>query len=146
MDIVNKQTRSRMMSGIKGKDTQPELLIRRMLHKDGFRFRIHVKHLPGKPDIVLRKYNAVIFIHGCFWHMHDCKYFKWPKSRMDFWRNKLTRNHFNDMINMGKLFGTGWRICIIWECSIRDKANDIGELKSRIVKWLTHGNDFLEVP
>jgi DNA mismatch endonuclease (patch repair protein) len=80
-DIVDKATRSRMMAGIRGKNTKPELLVRRALHAEGFRFRLHVKDLPGKPDIVLPRYKAVIFVHGCFWHGHECTHFKWPKTR-----------------------------------------------------------------
>ena len=91
-DVVDRKTRSRMMSGIRGKNTRPELLIRKGLHARGFRFRLHDKRLPGKPDLVLPKYSAVIFVHGCFWHGHDCHLFKWPQSRREFWRKKITRN------------------------------------------------------
>lgn len=85
-DVVDSATRSRMMSCIRGKDTRPEMVIRRGLHKSGFRFRLHDKSMPGKPDLVLKKYNAVIFINGCFWHKHECRLFKWPKTRPEFWR------------------------------------------------------------
>ena len=102
-DIVDKTTRSRMMSGIKGKNTKPEILIRSLLHQEGFRFRIHDNNLPGQPDIVLKKYRAVIFIHGCFWHRHECHLFKWPKTRPEFWKNKINRNHENDTQTLREL-------------------------------------------
>ena len=145
MDIVDKETRSRMMSGIKGKNTKPELMIRSILHKSGFRYRVHVKGLPGKPDLVFKKYMAVIFVHGCFWHMHDCKYFKWPKSRTDFWKEKLNKNHTNDKQNIVKLSDLGWRVCVIWECSIREAKNDMDSIKIKVEKWLRSDKDFLEV-
>lgn len=102
-DTVPPDVRSRMMAGIKAKDTKPELIIRRGLHAMGFRFRLHAKGLPGKPDLVLRKYRAVIFVNGCFWHGHECVLFKWPKSRADFWREKINRNRHNDRVNSAKL-------------------------------------------
>jgi len=145
MDIVDRETRSRMMSGIKGKNTKPELTIRKLLHKEGFRFRLHVKDLPGKPDIVLKKYNAVIFVHGCFWHRHDCKYFKWPKSRPDFWKEKLNGNVENDRMNVKKLQSLDWRICLVWECSIRGADKDIERVKLEITDWLKSDVDFVEV-
>ncbi len=144
-DIVDKDTRSRMMSGIKSKNTKPEILIRSLLHKDGFRFRIHVNELPGKPDLVFKKYNAVIFIHGCFWHKHDCKYFKWPKSRNEFWNDKLNKNSENDKKNLKKLLNSGWRVCVIWECSIREAKKHMNPLKEKIETWLKSDNCFLEV-
>src|SRR3546814_5787277 len=96
-DIVSPAKRSQMMSGIRGKDTKPELLVRRALHAKGFRFRLHVKDLPGRPDIVLRKHQAVVLVHGCFWHGHDCRYFKPPSTRPEFWLAKIGRNRANDL-------------------------------------------------
>jgi DNA mismatch endonuclease, patch repair protein len=145
MDVVDKKTRSRMMSGIKCKNTRPEILIRSMLHREGFRFRIHVTGLPGKPDLVLKKYKAVIFVHGCFWHRHDCKYFKWPKSRSDFWKAKLNKNHIIDEHNLMKLFEKGWRVCIIWECAIRESKDNLVEIRKKVGDWLKKGSSFLEV-
>lgn len=118
-DIVDTATRSKMMSGIKGKNTSPELFVRKALHARGFRFRIHVKDLPGKPDLVLPKYNAVVFIHGCFWHGHDCRYFKLPKTRPEFWVNKIEKNKLRDSENIRTLLLSGWRVIVIWECAIR---------------------------
>src|SRR3990172_9124666 len=97
VDIVDASTRSRMMAGIRGRNTKPEILIRSLLHCQGFRFRLHVSDLPGKPDIVLRRFRAIIFVHGCFWHGHDCHFFKWPRTRPAFWRKKIKDNHANDL-------------------------------------------------
>ena len=116
VDIVDSATRSRMMSNIKGRNTKPELLIRSLLHAQGFRFRIHRKDLPGKPDIVLPKYKAIIFIHGCFWHGHqNCRLFKLPGSRTEFWEAKISKNQDNDLKTKELLLNSGWRICTIWE-------------------------------
>ncbi|WP_038912967.1 very short patch repair endonuclease [Dickeya zeae] len=117
MDIVDKKTRSRMMSGIKGKNTLPELVIRKYLHAQGFRFRLHVNKLPGRPDIVLSKYKLCIFVHGCFWHHHDgCKYATIPKTRTEFWMNKFTLNKQRDIEVKMQLYGMGWRVFELWEC------------------------------
>jgi len=136
-DVVSKAVRSRMMSGIKGKDTKPELLVRKGLHKLGFRYRIHGKELPGKPDIVLHKYNAAIFVNGCFWHMHDCHLFKWPSTRPEFWKEKLERNVRRDKSNYEKLRAKGWRVGLIWECSIKGrKKRDISEVIEQCSLWI----------
>lgn len=118
-DVVNPETRSRMMSGIRGKNTKPEIIIRSQLHRLGFRFRIHNTKLPGKPDIVLKKYRAVIFIHGCFWHRHLCHLFKWPKTHPDFWKKKINNNHARDKKILDQLIELNWRICVVWECAIK---------------------------
>lgn len=121
MDIVDQHTRSRYMSGIKSKDTNPELKVRKELHRRGFRYRIHNSSLPGKPDIVMSKHKTVILVHGCFWHMHDCKLFKLPQTRRDFWKNKLENNVKRDKQNNTLLNMKGWRVFVIWECSIKRK-------------------------
>ena len=137
IDIVDKQTRSRMMSGIRAKNTKPELLMRKMLHRRGFRFRLNVKTLPGKPDIVLPKHNAIIFVHGCFWHGHGCRLFKWPSTRREFWQEKIRKNIRNDQKSNSSLLAMGWRIAVIWECSIKSKSNDSNQLLfAKIVEWL----------
>lgn len=116
-DIVNKATRSRMMSGIRGKDTKPEMIVRRFLHHAGFRYRLHMKDLPGKPDIVLPKYRTVIFVHGCFWHRHPgCPLAATPKSNEKFWRDKLDGNVERDQRNVSALEDVGWRVFVVWEC------------------------------
>jgi len=140
VDIVDKTTRSRMMSGIRGKDTRPELIIRKALFRKGFRYKLHDKTLPGKPDLVLPKYQAVIFIHGCFWHGHDCHLFKWPSTRPEFWKNKITRNIEVDKRNIRQLKNEGWYILTVWECALKGKGRrDLDELVTDIASWLVSG-------
>lgn len=144
-DVVDRATRSRMMSGIRSKNTKPELIIRKALHRKGFRYRLHVKELSGRPDIVLPKYRAVIFVHGCFWHGHDCRFFKVPSSRTDFWLNKIETNRQKGQQTVEELVSDGWRICIVWECALRGGSKDPNFLADRIAGWI-HGNEpFLEV-
>lgn len=145
-DIVSQETRSRMMSGIKGKNTKPELLIRRGLHKMGFRYSLHSKGLPGKPDLVFRKYRAVMFIHGCFWHRHHCHLFKMPSTRREFWETKLNRNCEIDARTILSLRESGWRLCIIWECAIKGKhRRPLDEVLRLCSKWLCSKKDFIEI-
>ena len=131
VDIVDKATRSRMMSGIRGKNTQPEILIRHGLHRLGFRYRLHGSKLPGRPDIVLPKFNAVILVHGCFWHGHDCRYFKLPTTRTGFWKEKIDGNRARDSRNLDSLLTAGWRVCIVWECAVRGRDADTGKSATR---------------
>lgn len=120
MDVHSKETRSYNMSRIRSKDTKPEMLVRRFLHKNGFRYRLHVKDLPGKPDIVLPKYKTLIFIHGCFWHGHKgCKYFVVPKTRTDWWLEKIGRNVENDKLSKSLLLIAGYTVIDIWECELK---------------------------
>lgn len=107
------------MAGIRGSHTKPELMIRRGLHAKGFRFRLHCRGLPGKPDLVLPRYRAAIFVHGCFWHRHECQLFKWPKSRVEFWRDKIEGNRARDNRAEAALRANGWRVLKVWECSLR---------------------------
>jgi DNA mismatch endonuclease (patch repair protein) len=140
-DVVDKQTRSRMMSGIQGKNTKPEIRIRSLLHRQGFRFRIHDKSLPGKPDIVLKRFRAVILVHGCFWHAHDCHLFKWPSTRKEFWQSKIEGNKSRDLENIKALKNSGWRILTIWECSMKGKTRlNESELINIIGDWLKDDN------
>jgi len=120
-DIVSPETRSRMMAGIKGKNTKPEMIIRKGLHRLGFRYRLHDSYLPGKPDMVFPRYKAVIFAHGCFWHGHSCHLFKWPSSNEEFWRTKIERNMEVDKQNIIRLQAMGWRTGIVWECALKGK-------------------------
>lgn len=146
VDIVDSATRSRMMSNIKGRNTKPELLIRSLLHAQGFRFRIHRKDLPGKPDIVLPKYKAIIFIHGCFWHGHqNCRLFKLPASRTEFWEAKISKNQENDLKAKDLLLNSGWRICTIWECAVRRSKKDPVTLMDILTKWLSGSEQLLEI-
>lgn len=135
MDIVTREQRSRMMSGIKGKNTKPELLLRSALHALGFRFRIQRKDLPGKPDIVLPKYKTIIFVHGCFWHRHPgCKYAYTPKSNVEFWTNKLEGNVTRDRLTEKTLEEMGWRVLIVWECEIKTLLENTSRLREMITQ------------
>ncbi len=119
-DVHEPETRSYNMSQITGKDTKPEMLVRKFLHSNGFRYRLHAKELPGKPDLVLPKYNSVIFVHGCFWHAHeDCKYFKIPKTRTEWWKKKLFGNKDRDEKNIRKLKDKGWNVMVTWGCELK---------------------------
>lgn len=120
MDIVDQRTRSRMMAGIKGKDTKPEMAVRRYLHAFGYRFRLHREDLPGKPDIVLAKLKTCIFVHGCFWHRHiGCRYATVPKTREDFWSDKFRATVARDLRAIQALKDAGWRVLVVWECEIK---------------------------
>ncbi len=131
IDVVDKATRSRMMSGIRGKNTSPEYTVRRYLHAQGLRYRLHVKDLPGKPDLVFPRYDLVLFVHGCFWHRHrGCKFAYTPKSNLDFWQKKFDDNTRRDKEAMRKLKKAGWRVFIIWECELSDAK--LASLASRI--------------
>lgn len=119
-DVHDKATRSYNMSRIRGKDTKPEMLVRKFLHAHGFRYRLHVKDLPGKPDIVLPKYKTVIFVHGCFWHGHEgCKYFVIPKTRTEWWTEKIQRTRLLDEQNECSLAAEGWKVLTVYECDLR---------------------------
>ena len=137
MDIVDKAKRSKMMSAITATNTEPEMLVRRILHNAGFRYRLHDKKLPGTPDIVLSKYRAVIEVRGCFWHRHNCHLFKWPSSRREFWHEKLQRNFDRDLANEKAIIGKGWRILIVWECALKGKSK-LGreQLEERLFSWM----------
>ena len=140
-DNVEPTVRSRMMAGIRGSNTQPEILLRRLLHRQGFRFRLQVSELPGKPDIVLSRYHAVLFVHGCFWHGHDCPLFRLPKTRTDFWLEKINGNRQRDQNVEALLLSKGWRIGIVWECALRGMAeNVLDNTAQRIGKWLQSGS------
>lgn len=121
-DIISKEKRSWNMSRIQGRNTKPEIIVRSLLHKAGYRFRLHKKDLPGKPDIVLFKYKTIIFVHGCFWHRHlGCKYSYTPKTRTDFWESKFKHNMSRDIENITELKGLGWKVLVIWECETIDE-------------------------
>jgi len=120
MDVHTPAQRQRNMQAIKGRDTVPEMLVRRYLHAHGFRYRLHVKDLPGKPDIVLPKYKTVIFIHGCFWHGHEgCKYYVVPKTRTEWWLEKIGKNKENDKLAVALLKKAGWKVLVVWECGLK---------------------------
>lgn len=141
MDNKTKAERSLNMSRIRAKDTKPELTIRRLLFADGFRYRIHVKTLPGTPDLVLPKYRAVIFVHGCFWHGHDgCKYAKLPETHGEFWRDKISKNKERDQRVRQELLSGGWRVLTIWTCSIKNQAK-VKETYTQVKDWILNKAD-----
>ena len=133
------------MSQIKGKDTSIEVNVRKALFKDGFRFRKNVKELPGKPDVVLPKYKTVIFIHGCFWHGHNCPLYKIPTTRTEFWKNKLEGNRKRDLLNKKKLMKMSWRIVSVYECSWRlckiDRDTKFDQISSRVIDFILNGTN-----
>lgn len=121
-DNVDKETRSRIMARVGGKNTVPEIALRKAIFCQGFRYRLHVSALPGKPDIVLPRYRAAIFINGCFWHWHGCRHSRLPSSNVAYWEVKIGRNRERDQVNYAKLLSDGWRVLIIWECALK-KSN-----------------------
>ena len=124
VDVVSSEVRSRMMSGIRARDTRPELQVRRYLHSRGFRFRVTDRSLPGCPDLVLRKWRTAIFVHGCFWHGHgSCRFFRLPSTRPEFWRSKIEKNVLRDRQCAEQLLTLGWRVAIVWECALREDSN-----------------------
>jgi DNA mismatch endonuclease (patch repair protein) len=134
VDTISPEHRSWNMSRIKGKNTKPELIVRSQLHRMGFRFRLHRKDLPGKPDIVLPKYKTVIFVHGCFWHGHKgCKFFVVPKTRTEFWVNKINTNIRNDKKNHRLLKKMGWKVVVCWECKLKkDFVGWMGKIERKL--------------
>lgn len=127
VDVVDRVTRSRMMAGIRGRDTKPELLVRRGLHSLGFRYRLHDSRLPGKPDLVFPSRRAVILVHGCFWHLHGCRYSKLPSTRRAWWKAKLEGNRSRDDEVQQQLGLAGWRVLVIWECALRGPRNTLAK-------------------
>lgn len=148
-DVVDAATRSRMMAGIRSKNTTPELVVRKALHAHGFRFRLHSKGLPGKPDVVLPKWHVVLFVHGCFWHNHGCHLSKVPQGNATFWRAKLAANVERDRLIKNQLATAGWRVLTVWECAIRGKKA-LSDLPARIdalAAWIRdpEGSQTLEI-
>lgn len=139
VDVHTKKQRSFNMSRIKGSNTKPELMIRRALFARGFRYRLHQKDLPGKPDLTFSKHKAVIFINGCFWHYHECDLFKMPATRRKWWKDKLSRTRERDSDHIKKLLADGWRVLTVWECAFRGRGKtqkDFDRTISSIAKWL----------
>ena len=126
------------MAAIRGKDTKPELMIRRGLHAKGFRYRLQGRGLPGRPDLVLPKHHAVIFVHGCFWHQHNCPLFRWPQTRQEFWREKINGNARRDTEALGRLLDAGWRVGIVWECALKGRSKrPLPEVIDSLSLWLS---------
>lgn len=138
-DVHNKETRSYNMSQIKGKDTKPEILVRKFLFAKGYRYKLYDKKLQGKPDLVFPKYKKVIFIHGCFWHGHEgCKYFVIPKTRTEWWINKINRTKEKDSLNVDTLENEGWKVKNIWECELNSHSK--GSTLNKILEFIKSEN------
>lgn len=143
VDVMQSSQRSALMSRIRAKDTTPELQVRSMLWREGYRFRLHPRELPGRPDIVLPKWRAVVLVNGCFWHAHEnCRLFRIPATRTDFWRTKLEANRQRDMRVIKSLQDLDWRIAVVWECALRD---DPGSLMRDLAAWVRKGVPFIEI-
>lgn len=137
MDNVSRATRSRIMASVPQRNTKPELTLRTALHHLGIRYRLHDVRLPGRPDLVLKKFGAVIFVHGCFWHGHICRYATSPATHTEFWRGKLAANKARDKLVLLRLSETGWRALVVWECAM--KASGLTETVQTVADWLRSG-------
>lgn len=145
-DPLTREQRRRNMAGIRAQNTKPEMTLRRGLHKRGLRYRLHVRDLPGTPDLVFPTARAVVFVHGCFWHGHDCALFKLPASNTDFWETKITRNQVRDQLAVAALTESGWRVLTVWECSLRGRGHrPETELLAEVIGWLRGGSQRLEI-
>jgi DNA mismatch endonuclease (patch repair protein) len=139
VDVVPPHVRSRMMSGIRGKNTKPEIVVRKLLFAAGYRFRLHRKDLPGVPDIVMPGRRVAIFVHGCFWHLHkECYLVKMPATRSKFWKDKLEANVSRDSRSVANLRELGWRVLSVWECATRDRES-LSVLQGRLCAWIDGG-------
>lgn len=145
-DVVTPEVRSRMMAGIKGKDTRPEMVIRSALHRAGFRFRLHYKNLPGRPDLAFPRYRTVVFVHGCFWHGHNCHLFRWPSTRGEFWREKIGRNLARDSQQTSALLDAGWRVAVVRECALKGRTRlPLPDIVEMLSLWIRSGEQTLEI-
>lgn len=145
MDTVDVKTRSKIMSLVRQKATGPELIIRKALHRRGFRYRLNVKSLPGSPDLVFPKYHAVIFVHGCFWHRHGCKATTTPGTRREFWEAKFKDNVSRDKRNIEELGSFGWRVMVVWECVLKKNKKSLNRIVDDVVKWLNSDKVYAEI-
>lgn len=139
VDTLTPRARSERMARIRGKNTKPEMVVRRLLHRMGYRFRLHAKELPGRPDIIFRRRRKVVFVHGCFWHKHpssDCKLARMPKSKLEFWGPKLDANRERDIRNEGLLREAGWQFLVVWECELRDME----QLENKLRDFMSEGS------
>ncbi|MGX9854563.1 very short patch repair endonuclease [Limimaricola variabilis] len=145
MDVFDATTRSRNMAAIRSANTKPEMLLRRALHSQGYRYRLHRAGLPGRPDLVLAGRRVVIFVHGCFWHRHqECRFATTPATRPEFWQSKLDSNVNRDARSVEALVGMGWRVATVWECQLQRGAQD--ETIKRLTSWLDGGGEKFELP
>ena len=144
VDVVSREVRSRMMAGIRDRDTKPELLLRREMHRRGFRYRLHVKDMPGRPDLVLVRQRVAVFVQGCFWHRHEgCRFSAVPKSNEEFWSAKFNENVARDKRIQKELRMDGWRVAIVWECALR--RHGAGPVVDTFEAWLTSSSDLLNI-
>jgi DNA mismatch endonuclease (patch repair protein) len=145
-DVHDSETRRRNMAAIRGTGTKPELLIRRGLHARGFRYRLHDRKLPGRPDIVFPKYRAVLFVNGCFWHGHECAAFRWPGTRQEFWYEKISGNSARDARNRERLLAEGWRVAVVWECALKGRHRlPEGDALDSLARWISSGGTALDI-
>lgn len=145
IDIVDRNTRSRIMARIGGKDTLPELTLRRRLHRAGFRYRLHDRNLPGRPDLVLPRHRAALFVHGCFWHRHQgCRFATTPATRAEFWQAKFAGTIERDRLQQQSLRDAGWRVAVVWECALDGKHLDSTVML--VCDWLSTADSTLEIP
>lgn len=145
-DSFSATERSEVMSKVRNKDTGPELLIRKALHARGFRYRLHVPDVPGKPDLVFPRFRSAVFINGCFWHGHRCNRFSWPSSNAEFWKAKIGKNVNRDQRNISSLSESGWRVLVVWECTVRGKGKwPLDEVVDTIGEWLLSTSSYSEL-
>ena len=146
MDTVSHEVRSRMMSGIRTRNTKPEVLFRKGLHRRGYRYRLHPSYVPGKPDFVLPRHRVAAFVHGCFWHQHDCALFKMPSTRREFWRTKLDRNRERDKEVAERVALAEWRLLTVWECAIRGRYQiGLDRALEQVEQWLPTTEQAIEI-
>ncbi|WP_299181955.1 very short patch repair endonuclease [uncultured Neptuniibacter sp.] len=147
VDVHEKAIRSKNMSAIRSKDTKPEIWLRKQLHARGYRYRLNHPHLPGKPDLVFNKFKSVIFVNGCFWHMHSCPLFKVPKTRTDWWLQKLSKNKERDQESIKQLEQDGWKVLTVWECAIKkSQKNNGADLLALITHWIENETTSKSIP
>lgn len=135
-DVHSPEIRSKNMRAIRASDTKPEMIVRKALHAAGYRYRLRGAGLPGRPDLVLSKYRTAVFVHGCFWHGHNCRYFKVPQTRTDFWMSKIKANKLRDLTAIARLSQLGWHVIVIWECATRPDGLKASELVQRVSTFL----------
>lgn len=146
MDTVSKATRSKIMASVGRQNTGPEIRLREALHKLGLKYRLNCRDFPGSPDMVLPKYKAIIFVHGCFWHAHACKFTSTPSSRKKFWTEKFKTNHIRDKQKINLLMADNWRVLVLWECAFKRKNEyEFGEVLSMVMSWLNSKEQYGEI-
>jgi DNA mismatch endonuclease (patch repair protein) len=147
MDVLTAEQRHRCMARIKGRNTKPEVQLRKALWQRGFRYRLHDRSLPGTPDLVLPRFRAVVFVHGCFWHGHECALFVVPATNTDFWTGKIGGNRERDRRALGALGSAGWRVCTVWECALRGpERSSVDDVADRVAGWLRSRRRTLTLP